>query len=370
MGKIGGKVRGKIGGKISTKVAAIDAPRVPGLRYVTDAVPGLRRRRAGKGFVYIDADGKRVRDRAEIDRIAGLAIPPAWTDVWICPYPNGHTLATGRDAKGRKQYRYHPRWRSVRDEAKFERTTAFGESLPALRRRVRKDMARTGMPKEKIVATIVALLDSCFARIGNEEYAKANGSFGLTTLRDRHARVRGSKVRLRFRGKGGKAHEVEIDDPRITYIVRTCQAIDGQELFQYLDPDGNGIPVGSSDVNEYLREVTEDDFSAKDFRTWAGTVRCAAELAGAEVARSQMRRNRVVLAAVDAVAEELGNTRSVCRNCYIHPDVIDGYADGSLRAAFQRRSSTGSSKLRALRADERFALQYLKSRARKASRAA
>src|SRR5687768_3793368 len=227
--------------------------KVSGLRYVNDAEPGIRRRRAGKGFSYTTPDGKRLRNRAEIERIKKLAIPPAWTDVWICPSPNGHILATGRDAKGRKQYRYHPKWRKVRDEAKFERTVSFGEALPALRRKVRKDMARTGLPKERVVATVVALLDCCFARIGNEEYAKENGSFGLTTLRARHAKVRGSKLRLRFRGKGGKLHDVDVEDPRIAHIVRRCQEIEGQELFQYLDEDEVGVPVGSGDVNEYLR---------------------------------------------------------------------------------------------------------------------
>jgi DNA topoisomerase-1 len=347
---------------------------VPGLRYVTDETPGIRRRRAGKGFVYIGTDGKRITDRDERERISKLAIPPAWTDVWICPTANGHILATGRDAKGRKQYRYHPRWRSVRDEAKYERTAAFGEALPALRRRIRRDMARTGLPKERVVATVVALLDCCFARVGNEEYAKANGSFGLTTLRDRHAKVKGSKLRLRFKGKSGKPHDVDVDDPRIAHIVRRCQAIDGQELFQYLDDEGDGVPIGSADVNEYLREVTGEDFSAKDFRTWAGTVLAASELAKKKVASSPRGRQRAILAAVDAVAEELGNTRSVCRACYIHPDIVDGYEDGSLGRAWERRSPNGSSASRGLRADERFTLSFLKaksrSRAKKGTRAA
>ena len=343
---------------------------VPGLRYVNDTEPGITRRRAGRGFVYTSPDGKRVRDRAEIERIRKLAIPPAWTAVWICTSANGHLLATGRDAKGRKQYRYHPRWRSVRDEAKFERTAAFGEALPALRRRVRKDMMRSGLPKQKVVATLVALLDRCFARVGNEEYAKNNGSFGLTTLRDRHARFDGSRMRLRFRGKGGKTHEVEVDDPRITHIVRTCQAIPGQELFQYVGDDGEARPVGSSDVNDYLRDVTGQGFTAKDFRTWAATVACARELAGAEPAASERARNRTILEAIDAVAAELGNTRTVCRTSYIHPEVIEGYADGTLHRAWTRRSASGASSLRGLRAEERFALSFLKTRARGARKAA
>jgi DNA topoisomerase-1 len=342
--------------------------RVPGLRYVNDSEPGITRRRAGRGFVYTRPDGRRVAGGADLDRIRALAVPPAWADVWICTSENGHIQATGRDAKGRKQYRYHPRWRSVRDEAKFDRTVAFGEALPALRRRVRKDMMRGGLPKEKVVATVVALLDCCFARIGNEEYAKSNGSFGLTTLRDRHARFTGSMLRLRFRGKGGKTHEVEVDDPRITHIVRTCQAIDGQDLFQFVDGDGEGRPIGSTDVNEYLREVTGEDFTAKDFRTWAGTVVCAGELAGAEPAGTERARNRTILEAIDVVAGQLGNTRTVCRASYVHPDVFDGYADGSLHRAWSRRSASGSSAARGLRADERFTLAFLKARARAAKR--
>jgi DNA topoisomerase-1 len=342
---------------------------VPGLRYVSDEMPGFRRKRAGKGFTYIGTDGKRITDPAEVDRIRQLAIPPAWTDVWICPSPNGHILATGRDAKGRKQYRYHPRWREVRDAAKFERTVTFAEALPALRRKVRKDMAATGLEKEKVVATVVALLDRCFARVGNEEYAKANGSFGLTTLRNRHAKVKGSKVVLRFKGKAGKLHEVEVEDPRIAHIVKRCADIPGQELFQYIGEDGEARSIDSADVNDYLRDITGEEFSAKDFRTWAGTVRCCSELAEAELGATDAERNRTVIAAVDAVAEALGNTRTVCRSCYIHPHVVDGYLDGTLRTAFERRSTMGASALRGLDADERFTLAFLKSRARAGSKA-
>jgi DNA topoisomerase-1 len=340
--------------------------RVPGLRYVSDVdEPGISRRRAGKGFTYTGQDGKRIKDRAEVDRIKKLAIPPAWTDVWICSSANGHILATGRDAKGRKQYRYHPRWRKVRDGAKFERTLEFAANLTALRRRVRKDMARTGLPKEKVVATVVALLDCCFARIGNETYARSNGSFGLTTLRTKHARFDGSGLQLCYRGKGGKEHEAFIDDKRIVYIVRKCQEIPGQTLFQYLE-DGERSSIGSSDVNDYLG----DDFSAKDFRTWAATVICARELATAEFGGSEAERDRIVLAAIDEVATELGNTRAVCRNSYIHPEVIAGYMDGTLHKAWERRSEAGSSSARGLRVDERFTLLYLKARARSARRQA
>ena len=351
-------------------VAAVVPDRVPGLRYVTDEDAGIARRRCGKGFVYTGPGGKRITDADELERIRKLAVPPAWTRVWICPSPNGHIQATGYDVKRRKQYRYHPRWRKVRDEAKFERTVAFGEALPALRRRVRKDMALPGLPKEKVVATVVALLDRCFARVGNEQYAKDNGSFGLTTLRDKHAKIRGSKLQLRFKGKGGKEHDVLVDDPRIVHIVRRSQELPGQQLFQYVDEDGTHRPIGSGDVNDYLREVTGSEFTAKDFRTWAGTVAVADELAGAAPPDSERDRDRVLLAAVDAVAEQLGNTRTVCRASYLHPDVLEGYADGSLHAAWQRRSASGASSPRGLRADERFALKFLKGRGRTAKRAA
>jgi len=333
---------------------------VPGLRYVSDEEPGIRRRRAGRGFVYVGSSG-RITDDAELERIRKLAVPPAWSDVWICASDNGHIQATGRDAKGRKQYRYHPRWRAVRDESKFERTVTFGEALPALRRRVRKDMVLPGLPKQKVVATVVALLDCCFARIGNESYARSNGSFGLTTLRDRHARFDGSALRLRYRGKGGKEHDAYIDDRRIVHIVKKCQDVPGQILFQYYDDDGGHASIGSSDVNDYLREVTGAEFSAKDFRTWAATVIASRELEGMEVSDAN------VLAAVDRVAEELGNTRAVCRASYIHPHVTEGFLDGSLHryAARVHPKSSGG-----LRSDERLLLGFLKSRQRRTKRAA
>jgi DNA topoisomerase-1 len=335
---------------------------VPGLRYVSDEAPGIRRRRAGKGFVYTGTDGGRITDAQELARIRALAIPPAWTHDWICPQPNGHILATGRDAKGRKQYRYHPRWRSVRDEAKFERVVTFAEKLPALRRRVRKDMALTGLPKERVVATVVALLDCCFARIGNEQYARTNGSFGLTTLRDRHARFDGSGMRLRYRGKSGKDHDAHIDDRRIVHIVRKCQDVPGQVLFQYLDDDGTGAPVSSDDVNAYLRDVTGEEFSAKDFRTWAGTVTAVSALVGAEAPATKAEAAQRVVAAIDEVADQLGNTRAVARSSYVHPDVIAGFEDGSLAAAWSKRNGA---RTRGLSADERFTLSFLRARARK-----
>lgn len=336
---------------------------VPGLRYVSDEEPGLRRRRAGRGFFYLAPDGSRVTDDDHLARIRALAIPPAWTDVWICTSANGHIQATGRDAKGRKQYRYHKRWRVVRDESKFERTIAFGETLASLRRRVHKDMARTGLPKEKVVATVVALLDCSFARIGNEGYARTNGSFGLTTLRDRHARFKGSTLRLCYRGKGGKEHEAFIEDKRIVHIVRKCQDVPGQTLFQYIDEEGGHAPIGSSDVNDYLRDVTGAEFSAKDFRTWAATVIAARELLEMDVSEAN------VVAAVDVVASELGNTRAVCRASYIHPQTIEGFLDGTLHRYASRHATNGNGS-RGLRADERFVLGFLKARAARAKRAA
>jgi DNA topoisomerase-1 len=350
------------------EMGTVAPDRVPALRYVRDDEPGIARRRCGKGFVYVGPDGKRLIDRDELERIKKLAIPPAWTRVWICTSRNGHIQATGYDVKRRKQYRYHARWRAVRDEAKFERTVLFGQALPVLRRRIRKDMAQPGLHKDKVVATVVALLDCCFARIGNERYAKDNGSFGLTTLRDKHAKVSGSTLHLRFKGKGGKEHDVLIDDPRIVHIVRRAQELPGQQLFQYLDEEGAPCAIDSGDVNDYLREVTGSEFTAKDFRTWAGTVAAAAELAANEPPAGERERERVVVAAVDTVANQLGNTRAVCRASYLHPDVIQGYLDGSLHAAWSRRTASGASSARGLRADERLALKFLKSRARAAKR--
>ncbi len=345
-----------------------DVVAVPGLRYVSDEAPGIRRKRAGRGFTYTDPDGKRVTDEATLDRIRKLAIPPAWTDVWICPAPTGHIQATGRDAKRRKQYRYHERWRAVRDENKFERTIAFADTLPALRRRVRKDMAEPGLGREKVLATVVALLDCCFARIGNECYTRENGSFGLTTLRSRHAKFDGSGLRLSYRGKAGKEHDAFIDDKRIVHIVKKCQDVPGQTLFQYYDEEGGHSPIDSSDVNDYLRAVTGSEFSAKDFRTWSATVIAARELRDKPLEETQKALSASVIEAVDVVASELGNTRAVCRASYIHPEVIEGYMDGSLHTYSARHRSTPSA--HGLRSEERFTLGFLKSRARRRTKKA
>lgn len=335
----------------------LEVTREAGLRYVNDALPGITRHRAGKHFQYRQANGRPIRNRAELKRIASLAIPPAYTSVWICPDKRGHIQATGRDARGRKQYRYHPDWTQVRDAAKFDRVLSFAHALPALRRRVRTDLRREGLPRERVVAGIVQLLESTLIRVGNEEYAKANNSFGLTTLRNRH--VRGSKgsLRLRFRGKSGKVHDVEIHDRRLATLVRRCQDLPGQELFQYLDAKDVPASIGSSDVNAYLREATADEFSAKDVRTWHATVLAIAFLLDAPPAETLTERKAIVIAALTAVAEQLRNTRSVCKKCYVHPSIIEWYEDGSLA----RRARRGSRKRLGLDADESAALNALSS---------
>ncbi len=295
------------------------------LHYVTDQSAGIRRVRSGTGFSYRTSEGRTVRDAATLKRIRSLVIPPAWTEVWICPRADGHLQATGRDARGRKQYRYHPDWRVVRDESKFERLAAFARALPRIRRVVQRDLARDGIPREKAIATIVRLLETTFMRVGNEEYAKANGSFGLTTLRDHHARVSGTHVTLKFRGKSGKTHSVDIEDRRLARIVKRCRDLPGQILFQYIDDAGNVQPVQSSDVNEYLRTISGSDFTAKDFRTWAGTVLAARELSQ-RLADAAPGKTACV-AAVAAVATALGNTPAVCRKCYIHPAILAAFID-------------------------------------------
>ena len=306
-----------------------------GLRYVSDTSPGIRRRRAGRGFSYLTPDGGPVRDKATLARIRSLAIPPAYTDVWICPIPNGHLQATGRDARGRKQYRYHPRWREVRDETKFGRMVGFSDALPRLRRRVEEDLARPGLPKEKVLAAVVRLLECTGIRVGNEEYARSNRSFGLTTLRDHHVAISGSTMRFEFRGKSGKTHRVALSDRRLARIVARCQAVPGAELFQYVDDEeGRGrVAIGSGDVNEYLRTITGEDFTAKDFRTWTGTLQAVAALENLGPAATAREAKSVILQAIDQVAERLNNTRAVCRKYYVHPAVLERYEAGTLHQA-------------------------------------
>jgi DNA topoisomerase-1 len=311
----------------------------PILRYVSDERPGIRRRRNGGGFAYVAPGGRRLRDPAALRRIRSLAIPPAYTDVWISTDPRGHLQATGRDARGRKQYRYHPRWRELRDADKFARMGAFSEALPRIRRRLRRDLARRGLPREKVLAAIVQLLEETCIRVGNEEYAAANGSHGLTTLRDGHVAIDGSEVRFEFRGKSGKRHRCTLRDRRLAKIVRSCREIPGQDLFQYLDDDGRRRSVSSGDVNAYLREISGGDFTAKDFRTWAGTLRAAEALLAVGAVEGRGARRKAVLAAIDEVAAELNNTRAVCRKYYVHPGVLEAFEAGRLADALGRNGN-------------------------------
>jgi DNA topoisomerase-1 len=307
-----------------------ESARAAGLRYVSDQSPGIRRKRAGKGFTYLAPDGRTSRDAQTIRRIKSLAIPPAWTDVWICPDPRGHLQATGRDARGRKQYRYHPRWREVRDGVKYDRMLAFAEALPKIREQTDGDLERPGLPREKVLATIVRLLEETRIRIGNDEYRKENGSYGLTTLRNRHVDVIGSEVRFTFKGKSGRQHKIELHDRRMARIIKRFLEIPGQELFKYVDGDGEVKAIDSADVNEYLREITGEDFTAKDFRTWAGTILAARFLREAAEAVNTRGAKKHIVRAIARVAEELGNTPAVAKKGYIHPAVIAAYLSGGL----------------------------------------
>jgi DNA topoisomerase-1 len=314
----------------------IDAAGSAGLRYVTDARPGIRRLRHGKGFRYVDASGAPVRDQKVLDRIRILAIPPAWTDVWICASPSGHLQATGRDARGRKQYRYHPEWRRTRDETKYAMLPAFARALPAIREQVETDLRQPGLSRTRVIAVVVALLDETGMRIGNERYARENDSYGLTTLRDRHVRARGNGLRVRFAGKSGKVQEFGIDDRRMIAIVRRCRELPGQTLFQYLDDDGDVCEIESADVNDYLRQITGQPVTAKDFRTWAGTKLAVEALCDRDPPESAAEADRQIVKAVDAVAGALGNTRAVCRASYIHPAVFEAWRTGALQELSRR----------------------------------
>jgi DNA topoisomerase-1 len=301
-----------------------------GLRYVSDDKPGIVRKRCGKGFRYVDVDGSKVRDPEVLARIKSLVIPPAWTDVWICPNPKGHLQATGRDAKGRKQSRYHPRWREVRDETKYERMLTFGAALPAIRERVEHDLALPGLPRQKVLATIVRLMETTLIRVGNVEYARENHSYGLTTMRGRHVHIEGSTVTFKFQGKSGIRHTIDVNDRKLAKIVQRCHDIPGYELFQYVDSEGEHHTVDSADVNDYLREISGQDFTAKDFRTWAGTVLACMSLREFEAFDSGTQAKKNVVQAIKSVAERLGNTPSVCRKCYVHPAVLDCYLSGAM----------------------------------------
>jgi len=309
----------------------IESAKEAGLRYVTDALPGISRQRRGKNFVYTTPDGKIIKDREELLRIQRLVIPPAWTDVWICCSPNGHLQATGRDARRRKQYRYHTRWREVRDSTKYERMLTFGKALPKIRRRVRRDLKEKGLSRDKVLAGIVRLLEATLIRIGNDEYARENNSFGLTTLRDRHVKVSGNHTRFEFRGKSRRPHVIHLNDPIMAKIVKRCQDLPGYELFQYLDENGEPQKVNSDDVNTYVREITGQDFTAKDFRTWSGTVLTFLALQQLPKWNSKTEAKRNIVHAVEATARMLGNTSAVCKKCYIHPSVLEAYMNGSWR---------------------------------------
>jgi DNA topoisomerase I len=324
----------------------VDSARAAGLRYTNDTMPGIQRVRHGTSFRYVGPDGKVIRAEAELQRIRALVIPPAWTDVWISTDPRGHLQATGRDARRRKQYRYHARWREVRDDTKYYRLLAFAQILPTVRRRTYEDLGRAGLSKEKVLAAVVQLLEKTLIRVGNDEYARQNHSFGLTTLRDAHVKVMGGRLRFSFKGKSGIEHEIDLSDRRLARIVKACRDIPGYELFQYYDEEGARQAIGSADVNEYLQEITGNDFTSKDFRTWAGTVLAAQLLRAFARAESDAQAKRNIVQAVEAVAKRLGNTKAVCRKCYIHPAVFNAYLDGTiLKAATRARRARDTAEL-------------------------
>ena len=342
---------------------AMDAAEEAGLRYVSDDRPGYTRKSKGDDFEWLDTEGKVIRDQQRLLRLKRLAIPPAWTDVWICPAPNGHIQATGRDARGRKQYLYHERWREVRDENKYDRIISFGKALPKIRRRIARDLKLPGLPRNKVLATVVQLLERTFIRIGNEEYARENKSFGLTTMKDRHVEVKGAKLRFRFRGKSGRDHEVDVTDRHIAKIISKLQDLPGQDLFQYVDDDGEIRDITSQDVNEYLREITGEDFSAKDFRTWAGTVLTAIALNAQEKFEHQKQAKSNINTAIKAVAKILGNTPAICRKCYVHPAVLDTYLDKKSIDGLKQMTEDALEKEDVdLRSSEAAVLKYLESR--------
>jgi DNA topoisomerase-1 len=345
-----------------------ESARAAGLRYTTDTVPGIQRIRHGSSFRYLGPDKKVVRNSADLQRIKSLVIPPAWTEVWISPDPRGHLQATGRDARGRKQYRYHPRWREVRDDTKYYRMIAFAQALATIRRRTSEDLARPRLTKDKVLAAVVQLLEKTLIRVGNDEYAKQNQSFGLTTMRDGHVEVNGGRVRFAFRGKSGVEHEIDLSDRRLARIVKACRDIPGYDLFQYYDENGDRQSIGSADVNAYLQEITGKDFTSKDFRTWAGTVLAAQLLRDFERFESDAQAKRNIVQAVESVAKRLGNTKAVCRKCYIHPAVFDAYLDGSMLETVAQRARKAARKIEDLSEGEAAVLGLLERRLAKETR--
>lgn len=341
------------------QIDSMAAAKAARLRYVTDETQGITREKQRQDFRYRSPAGALITDEDELERIRLLGIPPAWTDVWICPYPNGHIQATGRDAKGRKQYRYHTRWTNRRNLVKFSRMITFGESLPRLRKRVEHDLKLPGLPREKVLATIVELLDTTHIRIGNIEYAKQNQSYGLTTMRDKHVEVSGSGLRFHFRGKSGKEHAVDVQDKRLARIVQRCKDVPGHELFQYVDDSGARHPVSSTDVNAYLRDITGQDFTAKDFRTWSGTMLAILAFQECEPCETFKQAKQNVTATIKRVAEALGNTPAVSRKSYVHPLVLEAYQDGTLTAALENLPSIKAKN--GLRPEERLVIEVLRT---------
>jgi DNA topoisomerase I len=346
----------------------VESAKAAGLRYVDDRrMAGIRRIGSKTRVRYVAPNGRTIGDAAELQRIKSLVIPPAWTDVWICPDPRGHLQATGRDARGRKQYRYHPRWREVRDEVKYGKMIAFAQALPRIRRRTELDLRKPGLPREKVLAAAIQLLEKTLIRIGNEEYARDNGSVGLTTMRDQHAKIQGPSVRFEFRGKSGVAHSVDLHDRRLARIVKACRDLPGYELFQYVSDDGTRQTIDSADVNAYLREISGQDFTAKDFRTWAGTVLAATALAEIARFRSSTEAKRNVVKAIESVSKKLGNTKSVCRKCYIHPAILDAYMDGATIETIKARAATLTRSRAALSQQESAVVRMLERRLRKSA---
>ena len=343
-----------------------ESAKIAGLRYVNDNhTPGIRRIGSTRRVRYVHPNGATVSNPAELQRIKSLVIPPAWTDVWICTDSRGHLQATGRDARGRKQYRYHPRWREVRDEVKYGKLIAFAQALPRIRQRTDADLRKNGLQREKVLAAVVQLLEKTLIRVGNEEYARDNGSVGLTTMREKHATVTGTTVRFEFRGKSGVQHAIDLRDARLARILKACRDLPGYELFQYVDEDGRRQAIDSADVNEYLREISGDEFTAKDFRTWAGTVLAAKALAEVATFTSNAEAKRNIVHAIEAVAKKLGNTKSVCRKCYIHPAILDAYMDGATIDTLKSRALRLARSRPALSPEEAAVVGLLERRLRK-----
>jgi DNA topoisomerase I len=349
--------------KIKVVNDPIEAAEDAGLRYVSDDQPGYTRKPKGDDFEYLDTDGKLIRDETRLLRLRRLAIPPAYKDVWISPSPNGHIQATSRDARGRKQYRYHERWREARAENKYDRMLSFGKALPKIRRQVNKDMGLRDLPQDKVLATVVHLLGRTFIRIGNEEYARENKSFGLTTMRNRHVDVKGAKLSFRFRGKSGVQHEIDVDDRRLANIIRKLQDLPGQDIFQYEDEPGEVRNVASQDVNDYLQRITGEEFTAKDFRTWAGTVLTAMALNAQGPVENETQAKENVKVAIASVAKILGNTPTVCRKCYVHPLVLESYLDGDMIEGLKQKTEEAlSENLEDLRAEEAAVMSFIQAK--------